>query len=101
VRKKTEIEQMHEAADRASSLMKVLSHSDRLLILCHLAEGEQSVGELVDTLQISQSALSQHLARMRSERLVETRRESQSVYYSLKEGEVSRVIESLYRIYCN
>lgn len=99
--KKIDMEQMHEAAERASALMKILSHADRLMILCHLSEGEQSVGKLAETLQISQSSLSQHLARMRSERLVETRRESQTVFYRLKDGEAGKLIESLYRIYCN
>lgn len=93
-------EQMQEASLQASALMKVLGHQGRLMILCHLAEGECSVGELADELQMSQSSLSQQLARMRAERLVETRRESQTVYYRLNDGPVRRVIECLYEIYC-
>ena len=98
--KDADLEKMEAAAERASTLMKTLGHSGRLMILCNLAEGERSVGDLAQDLDISQSSLSQHLARMRSEGLVETRRESQTVFYRLNDGEVGSVIESLYRIYC-
>lgn len=96
----TDLQHMQAAAGRASALMKTLGHAGRLMILCNLAEGERSVGDLADELQISQSALSQHLARMRGEGLVSTRRESQTVYYSISQGEVSKVIQSLYEIFC-
>ena len=98
--KKSNLKQMQVAADRASGLMKTLGHPGRLMILCNLAEGERSVGDLADELDMSQSSLSQHLARMRSEGLVETRRDSQSIYYSVKDGEVHAVIKSLYKIFC-
>lgn len=91
---------MQDAADRASALLKTLGHPGRLMILCNLAEGERSVGDLADELQISQSALSQHLARMRSEGLVETRRDSQNVFYSVTDGEIRALIKSLYKIFC-
>ncbi|MCH9695428.1 MAG: metalloregulator ArsR/SmtB family transcription factor [Gammaproteobacteria bacterium] len=91
---------MQAAAGRASAMMKTLGHSGRLMILCNLAEGERAVGELADDLGMSQSALSQHLMRMRSEGLVETRREAQTVFYRLTEGEVRQVIQSLYTIFC-
>ena len=94
------VDKMRPAAEKASSLMKVLGHSGRLMVLCHLAEDEISVGDLADALEMSQSALSQHLARMRAEGLVETRRESQTVYYRLAEGEARDVIKSIYDIYC-
>lgn len=93
-------EQMEAAAERASTLLKTLGHRDRLMILCSLAEGERAVGELATDLDLAQSSLSQHLARMRAEGLVTTRREAQSVYYGLSDGEVREVIESLYRIFC-
>ena len=80
--------------------MKTLGNRHRLLILCQLANGERSVGELAETLEIAQSALSQHLARMRREGLVVTRREGQTIYYSLQGNEVERVIQCLYDIYC-
>ena len=91
---------MASAAQKASELMKTLGHKDRLMVLCHLSTGEKSVGELARLLDIPQSPLSQHLARMRSEGLVETRRESQTVYYRLAEGDARKVIKSIYDIYC-
>lgn len=81
--------------------MKVLGHSGRLMILCHLADGEKSVGELAELVDMPQSSLSQHLARMRAMNLVMTRRESQSVYYRLQGNKVGRVIETLYDLYCS
>ena len=98
--KATEIRKMEEAADRASRMMKTLGHPGRLMLLCNLAEGERSVGDLATELGISQSSLSQHLMRMRSEGLVEARRESQTVYYRLADGEAQEVINALYRIFC-
>ena len=94
------LDTMRAEAERASSLMKTLGHPGRLMVLCHLADHEMSVGEIAESLEMSQSALSQHLARMRAEGLVETRRESQTVYYRLADGDARQVIESLYRIYC-
>ena len=98
--KQDELKQMSEAAARASALLKTLGHSGRLMILCNLAEGERAVGDLAAQLQMSQSSLSQHLARMRREGLVEARRESQTIYYTLRDGEVRNVIAALYEIYC-
>lgn len=91
---------MKRAADEASALMKILGHPGRLMILCYLTDGEKSVGELSELLDMPQSSLSQHLARMRAENLVATRRESQSIYYRLNGENVSRVIETLYKLYC-
>jgi DNA-binding transcriptional ArsR family regulator len=70
------------------------------MVLCELKMGEKSVSELANRVGVSQSPLSQHLARMRYEDVVETRRDGQTVYYSLKEGEASLLIESLYEIFC-
>jgi len=95
-----DLEQMAQSASRASALMKTLGHKDRLMILCHLAEGEKSVGQIAELLEIPQSPLSQHLSRMRKENLVETRREAQTIYYSLKSGEASRIVEVLYELFC-
>ncbi len=95
-----DIDQMNEAAEQASTLMKTLGHKGRLMILCQLAGSEKSVGELSDLLGIQQSPLSQHLSRMREENLVQTRREAQTIYYSLKSQEVTKVIECLYGLYC-
>ncbi len=100
MKRRSDLKQMAAAAERASALMKTLGHADRLMILCNLAEEERAVGDLAEDLDISQSSLSQHLARMRAEGLVVTRRESQSVYYRLSDGDVREVIKSLYRIFC-
>ena len=91
---------MQENASRASDLMKLLSHPHRLMILCKLNEGESSVGELAEKIGINQSPLSQHLARMRHEGVVEARREAQTVYYSLAGEEIRAVISLLYDLYC-
>ena len=95
-----ELDQMENAAERASMLMKTLGHRDRLMILCQLVDGEKSVGKIAEALGLQQSPLSQHLARMREERLVTTRRESQTIYYKLAKDDVTKVIEVLYEIYC-
>lgn len=95
-----DMREMEAAAERVSALMKTLGHKDRLLVLCSLAEGERAVGELAADLNLSQSSLSQHLARMRNQGLVETRRESQTIYYSLSDGDVRELIRSLYTIFC-
>ena len=95
-----DLEQMTQAADKASALMKTLGHKGRLMVLCHLASGEKSVGDLSEKLGIPQSPLSQHLSRMRQEGLVTTRREAQNIFYSLKADDARKVIECLYGLYC-
>ena len=95
-----DLHQMTEAADKASALMKTLGHKGRLMVLCQLASGEKSVGELSKSLGIPQSPLSQHLSRMRGEGLVTTRREAQTIIYSLQADEVGKIIECLYDLYC-
>lgn len=91
---------MAAAAQRASELMKTLSHKDRLMVLCHLISGEKSVGELARLLEIPQSPLSQHLARMRKESLVRTRREAQTIYYSIASHEATRMVEAMHELFC-
>jgi len=88
------------SAHRASQLLKALSNESRLKVLCQLVEGEQSVGKLERVVGLSQSALSQHLARLRRDHLVRTRRQAQTIYYSLNGSEATRVIEVLHSIYC-
>ena len=88
------------SAKRASTLLKAMSNERRLLILCHLAESEHSVGELCELVGLSQSALSQHLAKLRRDGLVETRRAAQTVYYTVVGGEVKRILDTLYDLYC-
>jgi DNA-binding transcriptional ArsR family regulator len=94
-------EQMAFAASRASELMRTLGHKDRLMVLCHLISGEKSVGELAGLLEIPQSPLSQHLARMRKEELVTTRREAQTIFYSIASNEAARMVELMHELYCS
>lgn len=84
----------------AAQLLKALANEKRLLVLCLLVGGERSVGELNAELDLSQSALSQHLAVLRADGLVATRREAQTIYYSLADGPAQRIIETLHGIYC-
>ena len=96
----TELAEMRPHAKDAAGLMKALGSEARLIILCALAEGELSVGALNEIIPLSQSALSQQLARLRQQGLVKTRRESQTIYYSLEHGPADRVITLLHDIYC-
>jgi len=91
---------IHDNARRASTLLKAMSNQHRLLILCQLVPGEKCVGELEKIVGLSQSALSQHLARLRRDGLVKTRRAAQTIYYSLAGEEASAVIETIYGLYC-
>ena len=93
-------ESMKEHALDASRLLKALANESRLMVLCSLCEREMSVGELNARVPLSQSALSQHLAVLRRDGLVTTRREAQTIYYSLVDGPAARVIDTLHGIYC-
>lgn len=93
-------ESMRVHAADAARLLKALGNENRLMLLCLLVEGERSVGELNTRLALSQSALSQHLAVLREDGLVQTRREAQTIYYSLVEGPAQRIIDTLHDIYC-
>lgn len=89
-----------QAAD-ASRLLKVLGNAQRLRVLCLLVNHEMSVGQINEQLpDLSQSALSQHLAKLRDEGLVLTRREAQTIWYSLEQGPAQQIITTLYGIYC-
>lgn len=96
-----DMDKMRSSAQKASDMMKLLGHPHRLMILCELNLGERSVSELSEKINIGQSPLSQHLARMRHEGVVSTRRNAQTVYYSLTEGAASQLIQVLYDIYCD
>lgn len=91
---------MRRHAGEAARLMKALGNEKRLQLLCLLVEGERSVGELNARLDLSQSALSQHLALLREDGLVHARREAQTVYYSLAPGPAHRVLDTLHAVYC-
>ncbi|SCA57699.1 putative DNA-binding transcriptional regulator [Candidatus Terasakiella magnetica] len=94
------IKDFADKALAASELLKMMGNERRLMILCQLGNGEKSVGELEKLVGLKQSALSQHLAKLRSQGLVETRRESQMIFYSLSSDEVQKLIHTLYGLYC-
>lgn len=93
--------ELQARALRASSLLKAMSNPVRLLVLCQLAEGEKSVGELEEVANISQSALSQHLALLRHRGLVKFRRAGQTIFYSLTGPEAPTLLAALYEVYCS
>ena len=92
--------QMDGKAEAAAELLKAMANAQRLRVLCLLVEREQSVGEINARVRLSQPALSQHLAVLRETGLVETRREAQTVYYSLVDGPVRALIGTLHAVYC-
>ena len=94
------IEIMKNTAAEVSTLMKTLSNEHRLLALCQLAEGERSVGELAEILDVRLPAMSQQLTLLRLEGFVSTRREGQNIYYSLAREDVKSLIKFLYKTYC-
>ena len=93
-------EKLKEIAHEASGFLKQLANEQRLMILCHLADGEKSVSELQSLVGLEQSSLSQHLARLRNDGIIKFRRNSQSKYYSIADANSLQVIELLHEIYC-
>lgn len=91
---------MRRNASKAAAMLKMLSHEARLLVLCDLVGTEKSAGELVESSSLSQSALSQHLAKLREEGLVATRRDGQAIYYRLADGKAAKLIATLHDLYC-
>lgn len=96
----SELERMVGSAKRASDFLKALAHESRLMILCILAEGEKSVGELEDLLALRQPTVSQQLARLRADGLVSTRRDGKAIYYNLASDEARVVIGAIYDVFC-
>ncbi|MFN8769292.1 MAG: ArsR/SmtB family transcription factor [Neisseriaceae bacterium] len=90
-----------KSATEAAKLLKTLSHPNRLLVLCYLSEGEMSAGELVLKSDLSFSAFSQHLAILRKAELIKTRRSAQTIYYSIKDPSVLKILLVLKELYCN
>ena len=96
-----DIEQLERSAGEAANFLKLLANEHRLLILCRLvAEREMSVGKLGEAVGLSQSALSQHLARLREDGIVATRRDAQTVFYRIADKNVARVLTVLKSIFC-
>jgi DNA-binding transcriptional ArsR family regulator len=96
-----EIERLAEKAGEAAELLKLIANESRLLILCHLVgHGEMSVNALAGAVGLGQSALSQHLARLREDGLVATRREGQTIHYRIADARALRVLGVLKEIFC-
>ena len=95
-----ELQNMMHKARKASDFLKALAHENRLLILCFLSERERSVTELESLLESSQATVSQQLARLRLEGLVETRRDGRTIYYSLADETTRRFIQAIYDKFC-
>lgn len=95
----TEVSELEECAGLAARMLKLLASEQRLLLLCRLVEGEASVGVLAEHAKLAQSTASQHLAKMRAEGLVATRREAQTIYYRLDDPAAMRVLDTLCDIY--
>jgi len=97
----SEMDRLAAQAEQAAGLLRALSNEQRLLILCHLAgDGELSVGALQSRMTLSQSALSQHLAKLRDEGIVVARREAQAVHYSISDARAGAVLALLHDLYC-
>ena len=94
-----ELVKLEEHSEKASALLKALANEKRLMIVCILCKGEKNVGELEQFIGLSQSALSQHLARLRRDGIVDTRREAQTIYYSIKDATVPKLLECLAALY--
>ena len=91
---------MQAAAAHASELLKALANPHRLMIVCQLIERERSVGELAGLLELRDSTVSQHLALLRRDGLVEARRDGQTIWYSIASQPARELLETLYRVYC-
>lgn len=97
---RSDIEDLAKRADAAATLLRTLANRYRIMIMCELALQERSVSSLVTQLGLSQSAVSQHLARLRQEKLVETRRDAQQVFYRIGDDSVREIMTVLYHVYC-
>ncbi len=95
-----QLEYFSAQADRASDFLKAISHQARLMILCILSEGEKTVSEIEEILGLQQAVVSQQLARLRAENVVETRREGRQVYYSIANQDVIGIVNALYSMFC-
>ena len=94
------ISAMRAAAGETATVLRVLSNEDRLLLLCQMSQGEYSVGELEELLDIRQPTLSQQLTVLRAEGLVDTRREGKRIYYRVSDQKVLMILTTLYQLYC-
>jgi ArsR family transcriptional regulator len=95
-----DIDSMRQAAAQAGALLRTLGNEDRLLLLCQLSQGEMSVGELAQALEIRQPTLSQQLGVLRQEGLVSTRRDGKQIYYVVSDEKTLAILNTLYQLYC-
>lgn len=98
--KASELQALEPKADKVAQLLTALGHSKRLMAMCRMMDDEVSVGVLAEAVGLGQSALSQHLSKLRALGLVTTRREGQTIYYRLASDEARELIGTLYRLYC-
>jgi DNA-binding transcriptional ArsR family regulator len=94
------IQELTSKSKEASDFLLLLANPQRLRILCALREGERSVTSLGDVVDLSQSALSQHLARLRQSGIVSTRRDAQTIYYSIRDKRAGQLLEAMYDLFC-
>ena len=92
--------ELEKNAERACGLLSAMANTHRLMVLCRLLDGEKSVNALASGVGLSQSAISQHLAKLRERGLVATRREAQTIYYGIASDEVRSILSTLYGLYC-
>lgn len=97
---KSNMDDLNDRAEQVAAILSLMGNAHRLRILCRLAEGETSVGSLTREIDLSQSALSQHLAKLRESGLVETRREAQTIFYRLATEEMRAIMAALYEVFC-
>ena len=94
------LDAMSENAKQATAMLKAMSHEGRLMILCYLAHGEKSVTELEEILSLRQPAVSQQLARLRADDLIEARRDGKAIYYRIQDDRARRIMELVYDLFC-
>ena len=100
VAERREIKELRARSAQAARLLKAIANQRRLLILCELVGGEAPVGVLAEAVGLSQSALSQHLAKLRQQKLLATRRKAQSIFYRISDPKVAKLLGTLKEIYC-
>lgn len=95
------VELMKERCKDIAGILKAISHPQRLMLMCHLVEGEKNVSEILNLCDISQSQLSQFLNRMHREKLLKVRKEGQFSYYSIADGDLTKLMVSMQKIFCD
>ena len=98
--KSSSYDEMLKQRESVAAILKTIAHESRLMILCLLVKNEMTVSEINEQVKLSQSALSQHLAILRRNNLVETRRKSQTIYYRLADKNLRKIIDSLHNVFC-